>query len=141
MTDTEHAKNIALVQTLCAIWETPDYTPEAMLPFFTEDCAVRFMHTLPFARGPAAVVEQARSLMPLGTERMKVRHLSTHFAGQVVMAHRIDTLVIPGKPDSDWEMMGVFLLDNGKVKEWTDYMLTPFTQAEDGTVHAPSPAL
>lgn len=136
MTDTDEQKNIALVQTLCAIWENPDYTAEAMMPFFTDDCAVRLMHTLPFVHGPVAVVEQARLLMPLGTERMKVRHLSTHFAGPLVISHRIDTLVIPGQPDSDWEMMGVFLIKNGKVKEWTDYMLTPFTQTAGGVVRA-----
>ncbi len=136
MTATEELKNIALVQQICAIWEAPDYTAEAMISFFTEDCAVRLMHTLPFAHGPAAVVEQARLLMPLGTERMKVRHLATHFTGPMVVAHRIDTLIIPGKPDSDWEMLGVFLIEDGKVKEWTDYMLTPFRQDPDGTVHA-----
>lgn len=141
MTDTEEAKSIALVQALCAIWEAPDYTPESMIPFFSDDCAVRFMHTLPFAYGTAEVVKQARSLMPLGTERMKVRHLSTWFAGPVVMAHRIDTLMIPGEADSDWEMMGVFLIEDGKVKEWTDYMLTPFTRADDGSVHAHRPEL
>jgi len=136
MTETEEARNIALIKRLCAIWETPDYTAEAMIPFFAEDCAVRFMHTLPFAYGTAAVVEQARSLMPLGTERMKVRYLSTWIAGPVVVAHRIDTLVIPGQPDSDWEMMGVFLVEDGKIKEWTDYMLTDFIQGADGVVHA-----
>ena len=136
MSDTDALANIRLVEELCAIWERPDYTAEAMVPFFAEDCAVRLMHTLPFAHGPAAVVEQARMLMPLGTERMKVRHLSTHFAGPMIVSHRIDTLVIPGKPDSDWEMLGVFLIEGGKVREWTDYMLTPFSQAEDGTVIA-----
>jgi limonene-1,2-epoxide hydrolase len=136
MSESDELKNIALVRALCDVWAAPDYMAEAMIPFFAEDCAVRLMHTLPFAHGAAAVVEQARALMPLGTERMKVRHLSTHFAGPMVVAHRIDTLVIPGKPDSDWEMLGVFLIEDGKVKEWTDYMLTPFTQAPDGTVNA-----
>src|SRR5690554_6160791 len=125
MSNSDELKSIALVQTLCAIWEAPDYTAEAMMPFFTDDCAVRLMHTLPFAHGPAAVVEQARMLMPLGTERMRVRYLSTHFSGPLVISHRIDTLIVPGQRDSNWEMMGVFLIENGRVKEWTDYMLTP----------------
>src|ERR1700712_3775218 len=97
MTNADKLANIRLVQDLCNVWEAPDYTAEAMLPFFAEDCAVRLMHTLPFAHGPAAVADQARTLMPLGTERMKVRHLSTHFAGPMVVAHRIDTLGIPGQ--------------------------------------------
>lgn len=134
MTPADELANIRIIRQLCAIWEGPDYRPEDIIPFFTDDCAVRLMHTLPFAHGPLAVVEQAKSLMPTGTERMKVRHLSTQFTGQMVIAHRIDTLIIPGKPDSEWEMLGVFLIDDGKVREWTDYMLTPFSQAADGTV-------
>lgn len=136
MPQSEAAKNIALVEALCAVWEASDYTAEQMIPFFADDCAVRLMHTLPFAHGPDAVAAQARVLMPLGTERMRVKTLSTYAVGPMVVNHRIDTFIIPGKPDSDWEMLGVFLVEGSKIKEWTDFMLTPFGMAEDGTVHA-----
>ncbi len=134
MNEDHDARAIALVRALCEIWEAPDYSAEAMVPFFTEDCAVRLMHTLPFARGHAQLIEQARMLMPSAEARMRVRHLSTQLAGPLVIAHRIDTLVAPGQPEADWEMLGVFLIENGKVREWTDYMLTPFAMAPDGTV-------
>lgn len=133
---TDIPDNIRLVRALCEVWEAPDYTAEALAPFFTGDCAVRLMHTLPFAHGPAAVVEQARTLMPLGSERIKVKHYGVQATGPVVVAHRLDTLIIPGKADSDWEMLGVFLIEDGKIKEWTDYMLTPFTLGADGAVIA-----
>ena len=107
--------NIHLIQQLCELWEAEDYTAEALAPFFTDDCAVRLMHTLPFAHGPAAVIEQARTLMPLGTERMRVKHYSIQAIGPLVMAHRMDTLVIPGKPESDWDMLGVSLIEGGKI--------------------------
>lgn len=134
MTQSEQSNNIALVEDLCRIWEAPDYVPESMLPYYTEDCAIRFMESLPFAVGHEAVLEQARMLMPLGTERMRVKFISTQAVGPMVIAHRIDTLVVPGKPEVDFEMLGVFHLRDGRIREWTDFMLTPYTVLPDGTV-------
>lgn len=124
MTAASETANIELVRELCDIWNAADYSADMMAPFFTQDCAVRLMHALPFAHGPTAVVEQARMLMPLGTERIRVKHISIYATGPMIVSHRIDTFVVPGKPDSDWEMLGVFLFENGRIKEWTDFMLT-----------------
>ena len=134
MNQSEQMRNLALVEDLCRIWEAPGYTAEALLPFFADDCMIRFMDSLPFAVGHQAVLEQARSLMPLGTERMRVRFINVQATGSMVISHRVDTLIVPGKDDVDFEMLGVFRLTSGKIREWTDFMLTPYTVLADGTV-------
>lgn len=133
MSDSEQVRNLALVEELSRIWEIPS-SAEAMLPYFAEDCAVRLMESLPFAIGHDALVQQVRSLMPLGTEHMRIKPISMHATGPMVVTHRLDTFVVPGKPDVDFEMFGVFHIVDGKIKEWTDFMLTPYSVAEDGTV-------
>lgn len=134
MPQSEQLQNLALVEELCRILELPDYRPELMLPYFTEDCAIRFMESMPFAVGHDAMLDQARQLMPLGTERMRVKFISTQATGPMVIAHRIDTLLVPDQPEIDFEMLGVFHIVGGRIREWTDFMLTPYTIGADGIV-------
>jgi limonene-1,2-epoxide hydrolase len=41
--------------------------------------------------------------------------------GDFVMTSRIDTEITPGKPNREWQVVGVFVVKDGKIREWTDF--------------------
>jgi limonene-1,2-epoxide hydrolase len=71
--------------------------------------------------GPKAVAAAFKSFMPSGTT-ISVKILTSKANGPVVVNTRVDTLKTTGKPDQDFKVVGVFVVKNGKIKEWTDYL-------------------
>ena len=121
-TDGEKA-NLKLVRAFIASWSATDFDAKKAMPrFLAQKCSVRLMQTMPPATTPAAVA--AGFDMSHG-ERLTVKFLSTYAKGPIVTTHRIDTLITPGKADQDFEVVGVFYVQDGKIKEWTDYLLNP----------------
>jgi limonene-1,2-epoxide hydrolase len=53
---------------------------------------------------------------------LTVETLETTAHGPVVMNKRIDTMKTPDKPDQVFPVVGVFVVKNGKITEWTDYL-------------------
>jgi limonene-1,2-epoxide hydrolase len=41
--------------------------------------------------------------------------------GPLVVTRRTDVVLVPGKPNAVYEIAGVFLVKNGKIREWVDY--------------------
>jgi limonene-1,2-epoxide hydrolase len=121
LSDNEKA-NLKRVQDFCGTWGAEDFdADEVMKEYLTPDCSVRVIHTQPFLSGPNAVAAAFKSYMPHG-ERVKVKFLFTYAKKPLVVTHRIDSVITPGKPDQNFEVVGVFLLKDGKIKEWTDYV-------------------
>jgi limonene-1,2-epoxide hydrolase len=116
------AANVKVVQDFIATWGAAEFDPDKVMPaFLTSDANVRAVDG-PFTVGPAAVAAAFKPYIQHG-ERFPVKYLSVFARGPLVITHRIDTVVTPGKPDLKMEVVGVFLLANGKIKEWIDYIV------------------
>jgi limonene-1,2-epoxide hydrolase len=53
---------------------------------------------------------------------LTVETLSTTAHGPVVLNKRIDTLKTLDKPDQVFPVVGVFVVKDGKITEWVDYL-------------------
>lgn len=118
------AANLKLVEGFIQFWNVADFDPVKMAQdYLAADCHVRIMETLPFANGPAEAAEIFKKYMQKG-ERVDAQILSTYAQGPIVVTHRIDNIIVPGKQAQKFEMVGVFFVKAGKIKEWTDYVVT-----------------
>jgi limonene-1,2-epoxide hydrolase len=75
----------------------------------------------PAVVGPAAVGAAFKSFMTPGVS-LTVKTLSTTAHGPVVLNKRVDTMKTAGKPDQAFPVAGVFIVKNGKIVEWADYL-------------------
>jgi limonene-1,2-epoxide hydrolase len=117
------AANLKLVQDFCQTWGAADFDPDKVMPvYLASDGRVRVLQDQPFVVGPAATAAAFKPYLQHG-ERFKVKFLDVFARGPLVTTHRIDTVVTPGKPDQNMEIFGVFLLKDGKIQEWNDYIV------------------
>jgi limonene-1,2-epoxide hydrolase len=116
--------NLKLVQDFIRTWGEADFDPDTVMPaYLAADGRVRMTQDMPWASGPAAVASSFKPFLKNG-ERYPVKFLDVFARGPLVATHRIDTVVTPGKPDQTMEVFGVFLVKNGKIQEWSDYLLS-----------------
>jgi limonene-1,2-epoxide hydrolase len=115
-TDGEKA-NVKVVKEFIAAWSDPDKA----VTFLSDKASVRMEEDKPAIVGPAAVGAAFKSFMTPGTT-LEVKVLKTWTKGPVVMNSRVDTLKSTGKPDQSFPVVGVFVVKDGKVAEWTDYL-------------------
>jgi limonene-1,2-epoxide hydrolase len=117
------AANIKVVKGFVATWSTKAFDPDAVTPvYFAPDAHVRVLDSLPFVVGPAAIAGAFKPYLQKG-ERFNVQFLQVFARGPLVVTHRIDTQVAPGQADKPMEVVGVFLVRDGKIREWTDYLI------------------
>lgn len=117
------AANVKVVKDFCATWGAKDFDPDASAKtYFTPDASVRVLDTMPFVVGPAAIGAAFKPFLQHG-ERFKVEFLDVYAKGPLVVTHRIDTQVAPGQADKPMELVGVFLVRGGRIKEWSDYLV------------------
>jgi limonene-1,2-epoxide hydrolase len=118
------AANVKVVKDFCATWSATDFDPDASVrTYFAPDASVRVLDTMPFVVGQAAIGAAFKPFLQHG-ERFKVQFLDVYTKGPLVVAHRIDTQVAPGQADKAMELVGVFLVRQGRIKEWTDYLVS-----------------
>lgn len=122
-TDAQLARETALsdpkavVEAFLAAFEALDL--DGALAFIADDCVYQ---NVPFhtARGKERIARDLRLLATGMTEfRVEMIHLAVD--GNVVLTERVDTLAnrvaraaIP--------VMGTFVVENGKIREWRDYL-------------------
>ena len=87
--------------------------------FLAPGCAVRFDENQAPMIGPAAFEAALRA--GVGAGKVSVKVLGTSAKGPIVMNERVDTITAPGKPVQIFKAVGVLLIRDGKIKEWTDY--------------------
>jgi limonene-1,2-epoxide hydrolase len=106
----------AFVDVFVSAWPTADAARVAAL--FTEDASY---HNGPLepVHGRDAIEATLSEFMAMGGE-VAVDMLHMLAGDQVVMTERIDHFVIAGKTYS-LPVMGVFEIDNGKIRAWRDY--------------------
>jgi limonene-1,2-epoxide hydrolase len=109
--------NILVVDEFMASWDDPDKA----VTFLAPNASVRMIEDQPAVVGPMAVAAVFKSFMTPGME-LTIDTLSTTVHGPVVLNKRIDTMKTPDKPDQVFPVVGVFVVKNGKIEEWTDYL-------------------
>lgn len=83
---------------------------------------MRIADSAPVAVGPAAGAAAFKPFFSQG-QTIRIRYLQVFTRGPLVMTSRIDTEVTPGKPDKDWPVVGIFVVKDHKIHEWTDFVV------------------
>jgi limonene-1,2-epoxide hydrolase len=108
--------NLALVTDFCAAFAARDMTKIAS--YLAPNCSYRITETAMPAVG-AAAVERIRSYVERSS-KIEFKILDSWTRGPMVINERIDSFVRPdGSPA--YHLVGVFLIKDGKIAEWTDY--------------------
>ncbi|MFO0690906.1 MAG: limonene-1,2-epoxide hydrolase family protein [Myxococcota bacterium] len=113
---TERA-NVKVVDDFIAAWSDPDKA----VTFLAPEASVRMEEDKPSIVGQKAVADAFKGFMKPGVT-LHVKTLRTTVHGPVVLNKRIDTLKTKGQPDQVYPVVGVFVVKNGKIVEWTDYL-------------------
>src|SRR6266581_3781945 len=111
--------NIQTVNDFCAAWSTRDMAKP--LQFLSDECVYRMTETAAPAKGHAGVIEKLKYYVD-ATDRLEFKIVETFAKGPIVMNHRVDSFVSKTRPLT-WEGVGVFLVQDGKIKEWSDYSI------------------
>jgi limonene-1,2-epoxide hydrolase len=114
--------NSKLVADFCLGWMAKSYdADQEMARFLAADSVVRMVEDKPPVIGPAAAAAEMKSFTASG-QSVDVKMLEIFAKGPVVVTSRIDTVKAPGKPDQAYPIAGVFIVKNGKITEWTDFL-------------------
>jgi limonene-1,2-epoxide hydrolase len=114
---TAEKANKKVVADFIASWSDPDKA----VAFLASDASVRMVEDQPAVVGTAAVAAAFKSFLTPGVT-LTVETLETTAHGPVVMNQRIDTMKTSGKPDQVFRVVGVFVVKDGKITEWADYL-------------------
>ena len=115
--NTKEKANVKVVNEFIAAWSNPDKAATFLAP----EASVRMVEDQPAIVGQKAVADAFKGFMTPGVT-LTVKTLRTTVHGPVVMNKRIDTMKTAGKPDQVFPVVGVFIVKNGKITEWTDYL-------------------
>ncbi len=111
--------NEKVVNDFCAAFDTLDQ--EKLLSFFADDIVFRMLDNTPFIEGIDALREGfAAFLAPAKSAHFEM--IRSQVLGNIVLNERIDHFDM-GERKSAFHVTGVFLVKNGKIVEWRDYMV------------------
>ena len=113
------AANLAIVQKFCAAWGTRDL--KVITSFMADDNVYRMTETTPPIVGHEPFIAQLQPWM-VSSESIEFKILETFAKGPIVVTHRIDRFTSKTRPLT-WEGVGVFFVQNGKIKEWSDFTI------------------
>ena len=116
--ETESA-NVDVVNAFCAAWSTLDL--RMVTPHMSDDAVYRMTETTPPVTGHQALIDQMQPWVDT-SDAITFRILETFAKGPLVVNHRVDTFASTTRPLT-WEGVGVFLVQDGKIKEWFDYSI------------------
>jgi limonene-1,2-epoxide hydrolase len=112
-------RNIALVERFCASWSTKDL--QKITALMADDNVYRMSETTPPITGHAAFVERLAPWME-SSSSIVFQVLESFAMGPIVINHRIDRFQSSTRPLT-WEGVGVFFVQDEKIKEWSDYTI------------------
>ncbi len=112
--------NVAVVNAFCAAFERKDLTKAVSL--LADNCSYRPTQTRPPIVGKDKVAETIKGFLERGAE-FKV--LKTVVLGPLVLNERDDTVVMANSKEKRTFHVaaGLFFVENGKIVEWTDYLI------------------
>ncbi len=114
--------NVQLVKDFCQAWgdESPD-AEKIVNQFMTDDCLVRFGDAVAPVNGQGATITLFETFLGNG-ERYELKILQTFAHGPVVVNARTDSTIKDGRHVNPTSVVGVFVIRDGKIKEWSDYV-------------------
>jgi limonene-1,2-epoxide hydrolase len=116
--DVEKA-NIAIVNDFCAAFARKDLAKAVSL--LADNCSYRPTQMRPAVVGKEQVLTTVKVFLERGAE-FKV--LKTVALGPLVLNERDDIIVMETGPSRTFHIAaGLFFVDNGKIVEWTDYVV------------------
>ena len=121
MTATEKA-NVQAVNAFMTAWGDPKTDADKLGAYLAEDSAVKMQEGKPALMGRAASVEAFKGYLSKGT-RFDIKILETFAKGPVVANSRVDAVITDGKMGNSFPVVGVFVMKDGKVQEWADYIV------------------
>jgi limonene-1,2-epoxide hydrolase len=114
--------NARLVADFCKAWgDDPPDADKIASQYLAEDCTIRFGDTMQPVTGQTAAVKLFNSFFTNG-QRYELRIVDMLARGPVVMNSRIDTTIRGKRVTNPTEVVGVFVIRDGKIKEWSDYV-------------------
>jgi limonene-1,2-epoxide hydrolase len=115
------AANVRTVKDFCAAWSTLD--PAKVLDFFADDAVYRVTETSPPTKGRAAITQLVQRFMQRA-QRVHFDIERTYTVGPIVLTERHDHFRNP-RGEQVYHVAGVFFVRDGKIAEWTDYIIRP----------------
>lgn len=114
--------NVQLVKDFCKAWgDDPPDAEDMANKYLADDCIVRFGDTIDPVTGHEAAVSLFQTFLSNG-ERYDLKILETFARGPVVVNSRIDSTIKGTRTTHPTSVVGVFIVKNGKIKEWSDYV-------------------
>ncbi len=114
--------NTQLVKDFCKAWGDDPPDPEEMVNhYLSDDCLVRFGETIDPVNGHDAAISLFQTFLNNG-ERYDLKILETFARGPLVVNSRIDSTIKGKRTTNPTKVFGVFVIKNGKIKEWSDYV-------------------
>lgn len=117
---SNETNNVATVQRLLTSLEAADPSPSAIIGLFSEDCYIRWSETDTPATGRTAAIAKLTSLFA-ENHRYKIIVHQWFAKGPIVVTSRDDTMLSNGKAAAPFHVVGVFVVENGKIARWDDY--------------------
>ena len=125
-------RNAAVVQDFLAGWEAAD---AARLSGLCHETVI----ARPTAHNQAVAALSGRTALHdfaarvfTGGTTVKFKVLDTAAKGPIVVNNRIDRLIRVAGPTTDVYYLGVFLLVDGRIAEWSDYEVAASTPVKPG---------
>jgi len=106
-------------------WTKRNYDAgKEMATYLSSRCLVRPIEDKPALTTPAEAANVFVEFMKDGSRVGRVDFHRVVATGPLVVTRRTDVVLVPGKPNAVYEIAGVFLVKDGKIREWIDYNAT-----------------
>jgi limonene-1,2-epoxide hydrolase len=113
--------NLRVVNDFCASWSTLD--PAKVADFFADNAVYRVTETTPPTVGRAAITPLVQRFLQRA-QQVRFEILREYSVGPIVLNERHDHFHGP-QGERVFHVAGVFFVRDGKIAEWTDYIVRP----------------
>jgi len=115
--------NIELVTHFILGWTKKNFDAgKEMATYLSSPCQVRPVQDKPALTTPAEAANVFIDFMKDGSRVGRVDFHRVFATGPLVVTRRTDVVLTPGKPNTLYDIAGVFLVRDGKIHEWVDYI-------------------
>jgi len=113
--------NVQLVKDFCKAWgDDPPDAENMANKYLSDDCIVRFGETIEPVTGHEAAAALFDTFLANG-ERYDLKILETFARGPVVVNSRVDSTIRGTRTTHPTSVVGVFIVKDGKIREWSDF--------------------
>ncbi len=114
-------ESLRIVNAFCAAWSTLD--PAKVAAFFADNAIYRVTETTPATVGRPAITQLLQRFLGRA-QKVRFEILREYNVGPIVLTERNDHFTGP-QGERVFHVAGVFFVRDGKIAEWTDYMIRP----------------